>query len=73
MFRIHLVLRKDDDLKIMLKEIMLKPNGHVHAEAGGLSVPSGTVGFGCGALKYSRQCLRASMWPRTGPAFGFLS
>ena len=25
------------------------------------------------ALKYSRQCLGASMWPRTGPAFGFLS
>lgn len=25
------------------------------------------------ALKYSQQCLGASMWPRTGPAFGFLS
>ena len=56
MFRIHLVLRKDDDLKIMLKKIMLKPNGHVHAEAGGLSVPSRTVGFGCGGPVPHREC-----------------
>lgn len=48
MFRIHMVLKKDDDLKIILKNIMLRPSGHVHAKAGSLSVPSGALGFGCG-------------------------
>lgn len=56
MFRIHMVLKKDDDLKIILKNIMLRPNGHVHAKAGSLSVPSGALGFGCGGTLSHGEC-----------------
>lgn len=35
---------------------MLRPNGHVRAEAGGLSVPSGALGFGCGGTLSHREC-----------------
>ena len=42
--------------KIILKKIMQRPNGHVRAEAGGLSVPSGALGFGCGGTLSHREC-----------------
>lgn len=79
MFRIHMVL-KDDDLKIILKNIMLRPNGHVHAKA---EVSAALLEPGIWLWRHPiprRVCQvlsavshRGFHVSRTGPAFGFLS